>query len=103
MSERGERRERELEREKERKREGGRERDSVCGRERARPFSSLPVLATSKYFLQQEAFPDVNNNEQTILLEEGVRGLFLGLTPRIGRSVLSGAIQFATYETVKKI
>jgi hypothetical protein len=38
---------------------------------------------------------------QSILKEEGIAGLFLGLTPRIGRAIVSGAIQFATYETVK--
>ena len=34
--------------------------------------------------------------------EEGLRGLFAGATPRIGKSILSGAIQFATYEDTKQ-
>ena len=34
--------------------------------------------------------------------EEGVSGLFAGATPRIGKAILSGAIQFATYEETKQ-
>jgi len=36
-----------------------------------------------------------------IAKEEGAKGLFAGVTPRIGKAVLSGAIQFATYEETK--
>lgn len=34
--------------------------------------------------------------------DEGISGLFAGVTPRIGKSILSGAIQFATYEETKQ-
>jgi len=34
--------------------------------------------------------------------EEGLSGLFAGLTPRVGKAFLSGAIQFATYEETKQ-
>lgn len=34
--------------------------------------------------------------------EEGVRGLFAGVTPRVSKAIVSGAIQFATYEETKK-
>lgn len=34
--------------------------------------------------------------------EEGVSGLFAGTSPRIAKAVLSGAIQFATYEETKQ-
>lgn len=34
--------------------------------------------------------------------EEGLKGLFAGATPRIGKAMLSGAIQFATYEETKE-
>jgi hypothetical protein len=33
--------------------------------------------------------------------EEGLAGLFAGATPRVGKAILSGAIQFATYEETK--
>ena len=35
--------------------------------------------------------------------EEGVAGLFAGASPRVGKAILSGAIQFATYEETKQI
>ena len=34
--------------------------------------------------------------------EEGLKGLFAGASPRVGKAFLSGAIQFATYEETKK-
>jgi len=34
--------------------------------------------------------------------EEGLAGLFAGATPRVGKAMLSGAIQFATYEETKQ-
>lgn len=34
--------------------------------------------------------------------EEGVEGLFAGASPRAGKAILSGAIQFATYEETKQ-
>lgn len=33
--------------------------------------------------------------------DEGLPGLFAGVTPRVGKALLSGAIQFATYEETK--
>ena len=38
----------------------------------------------------------------TISREEGIAGLFAGASPRVGKAVLSGAIQFATYEETKQ-
>ncbi|KAG7374713.1 dihydrouridine synthase Dus [Nitzschia inconspicua] len=34
--------------------------------------------------------------------EEGLDGLFAGAAPRVGKAILSGAIQFATYEETKQ-
>jgi solute carrier family 25 (mitochondrial S-adenosylmethionine transporter), member 26 len=34
--------------------------------------------------------------------QEGLGGLFAGVTPRVGKAILSGAIQFATYEETKQ-
>jgi solute carrier family 25 S-adenosylmethionine transporter 26 len=34
--------------------------------------------------------------------QEGLRGLFAGASPRFGKALLSGAIQFATYEETKQ-
>jgi solute carrier family 25 S-adenosylmethionine transporter 26 len=34
--------------------------------------------------------------------EEGVKGLFAGASPRVGKAILSGAIQFAAYEETKQ-
>ena len=38
----------------------------------------------------------------TLAREEGISGLFAGAAPRVGKAVLSGAIQFATYEETKQ-
>ena len=37
-----------------------------------------------------------------IAKEEGINGLFAGASPRVGKAILSGAIQFATYEETKQ-
>eukprot|EP00957_Ditylum_brightwellii_P198691 15143938-Ditylum_brightwellii.AAC.1 len=37
-----------------------------------------------------------------IAKEEGVGELFAGSTPRVAKAMLSGAIQFATYEETKQ-
>lgn len=37
----------------------------------------------------------------TLAKEEGYDGLFAGAAPRVGKAILSGAIQFATYEEAK--
>lgn len=39
---------------------------------------------------------------QRVAREEGIDGLFAGVSPRIGKALISGAIQFATYEETKK-
>lgn len=54
--------------------------------------------------------PGANNqNKQNYLdaltnlaKEEGISGLFAGAAPRVGKAILSGAIQFATYEETKQ-
>ncbi|CAJ1954465.1 unnamed protein product [Cylindrotheca closterium] len=38
----------------------------------------------------------------TLAREEGISGLFAGAAPRVGKAILSGAIQFATYEETKQ-
>ena len=38
----------------------------------------------------------------TLARDEGLEGLFAGATPRVGKALLSGAIQFATYEETKQ-
>jgi solute carrier family 25 S-adenosylmethionine transporter 26 len=38
----------------------------------------------------------------TIAREEGIGALFAGSFPRLGKALLSGAIQFATYEETKQ-
>jgi hypothetical protein len=38
---------------------------------------------------------------RTIAAEEGVAALYAGVTPKVLRAVLAGAIQFSTYETTK--
>jgi solute carrier family 25 S-adenosylmethionine transporter 26 len=40
-------------------------------------------------------------NLLTIAKKEGLDGLFAGALPRVGKALLSGAIQFATYEETK--
>lgn len=42
------------------------------------------------------------NTLAALAKEEGLKGLFAGATPRIGKAILSGAIQFATYEETKE-
>jgi solute carrier family 25 S-adenosylmethionine transporter 26 len=37
----------------------------------------------------------------TLAKTEGIKGLFAGVTPRVAKALLSGAIQFATYEETK--
>ena len=53
--------------------------------------------------------PSTSNNKSnyiqsliTLGREEGLRGLFAGATPRVAKAILSGAIQFATYEETKQ-
>lgn len=38
----------------------------------------------------------------TLAKQEGIQGLFAGASPRVGKAILSGAIQFATYEETKQ-
>jgi len=38
---------------------------------------------------------------RTIASEEGVAALYAGVTPKVVRALLSGAIQFSTYEATK--
>ena len=40
-------------------------------------------------------------NLKQIAKEEGINGLFAGASPRVGKAILSGAIQFAAYEETK--
>ena len=45
--------------------------------------------------------PSVLATAQAIAREEGVGKLFSGLAPRLTRALLSGAIQFGSYEFTK--
>ena len=38
----------------------------------------------------------------TLARDEGLEGLFAGATPRVGKALFAGAIQFATYEETKQ-
>jgi hypothetical protein len=38
---------------------------------------------------------------QNMVKEEGVQALFLGTYPRLARAVVSGAVQFASYELTR--
>lgn len=58
---------------------------------------------------QKDTTADDKNDEAsyidtliTLAKEEGLRGLFAGASPRVGKAILSGAIQFATYEETKQ-
>ena len=42
------------------------------------------------------------NSLRRVGREEGLGGLFAGVSPRIGKALISGAIQFATYEETKR-
>ena len=46
--------------------------------------------------------PSYVESLSTIAREEGLKGLFAGTSPRVGKAILSGAIQFATYEETKQ-
>jgi solute carrier family 25 S-adenosylmethionine transporter 26 len=54
---------------------------------------SLSAEEKSKGYI--ESLVSLGNNE-------GVDGLFAGASPRVGKALLSGAIQFATYEETKQ-
>lgn len=50
---------------------------------------------------EEEESPSYLESLRTLAAEEGWSGLFAGAAPRVGKAVLSGAIQFATYEETK--
>jgi solute carrier family 25 S-adenosylmethionine transporter 26 len=49
-----------------------------------------------------QASPSYIETLTTLAQEEGLPGLFAGASPRVGKALLSGAIQFATYEETKQ-
>jgi len=66
------------------------------------------LVTTPLDVVRNRAMADVGGGEtsyfgrlRTISAEEGAAGLFSGAAPRVGKAVLSGAIQFATYEETK--
>ena len=75
------------------------------------------VMMKNDMSSQREDISNRNKNEQdnnysdsstsyvqTLVLlaqKEGIPGLFAGVSPRVGKALLSGAIQFATYEETK--
>eukprot|EP00904_Undaria_pinnatifida_P002431 jgi/Undpi1/12189/HiC_scaffold_5.g01865.m1 len=50
-----------------------------------------------------DAYEDVLGALKTISREDGFAALWAGTTPRVARAVLSGAIQFGSYEFVKEL
>jgi hypothetical protein len=46
--------------------------------------------------------PSYINSLVKLSKEEGIEGLFAGASPRVGKAIVSGAIQFATYEETKQ-
>jgi hypothetical protein len=65
---------------------GGTKRPSAEAEEASSPQQSLSYLDTLAQLAR----------------EEGLTGLFAGASPRVGKALLSGAIQFATYEEMKQ-
>eukprot|EP00640_Fibrocapsa_japonica_P001522 CAMPEP_0113944748 /NCGR_PEP_ID=MMETSP1339-20121228/36407_1 /TAXON_ID=94617 /ORGANISM="Fibrocapsa japonica" /LENGTH=392 /DNA_ID=CAMNT_0000950057 /DNA_START=130 /DNA_END=1308 /DNA_ORIENTATION=+ /assembly_acc=CAM_ASM_000762 len=51
----------------------------------------------------EDIYNDVAQTFNKITNEEGFQALFAGLTPRVGKALLSGAIQFGSYEIVKNL
>jgi solute carrier family 25 (mitochondrial S-adenosylmethionine transporter), member 26 len=62
------------------------------------------VMAGKNYIIStDEAKPSYLESLTRIARDEGIAGLFAGVSPRIGKALLSGAIQFATYEETKQV
>ena len=71
----------------------------------------LDVVRNRVMTTKTSAAPDSNetidsssyfDSLKTLSNEEGLSGLFAGASPRVAKAVLSGAIQFATYEGTKQ-
>jgi solute carrier family 25 (mitochondrial S-adenosylmethionine transporter), member 26 len=61
------------------------------------------VMAGKDSTATDEAKPTYIESLTRIARDEGIAGLFAGVSPRIGKALLSGAIQFATYEETKQV
>ena len=63
-------------------------------------------IGKNKNKMNEKENDDMNNSYWnslvTLAREEGLSGLFAGASPRVGKALLSGAIQFATYEETKQ-
>lgn len=57
---------------------------------------------TSQSTQKTESPPSYVDTLVQLAKHEGLPGLFAGASPRVGKALLSGAIQFATYEETKK-
>ena len=80
---------------------------SLCG---AASTATAQLLTTPLDVVRNRAMAakdrdDLNMNFveslRKIAADEGPRGLFAGASPRVGKALLSGAIQFAAYEETK--
>lgn len=60
-------------------------------------------VARTRAMLSEEDKGNVNpfQRMQQIAAQEGWQSLFLGMYPRLVRAVMSGAIQFASYEMTR--
>lgn len=61
----------------------------------------LDVVKT-RYLTQPKLYNGMIACFQTVLQQEGVRGLFAGMAPRLALIAFGGAIYFGVYETVKQ-
>ncbi|EKX46987.1 hypothetical protein GUITHDRAFT_137950 [Guillardia theta CCMP2712] len=59
------------------------------------------IMGSNSDFAKENTLSAMRVLEKRIIREEGSGALMLGVTPRILRAILSGAIQFTTYEFTK--
>jgi len=60
------------------------------------------MAVESKFSGNDRVTPSYLDSLTTLARDEGLPGLFAGSSPRVGKAILSGAIQFATYEETKQ-
>lgn len=75
--------------------------DVVRNRAMAKERAAVKVGSENGSELVEDP-PSYFESLSKIANEEGLKGLFAGVTPRVGKAILSGAIQFATYEETKQ-
>ena len=75
-------------------------------------FMTTPLDVVRNRLMTQTATPVAENQKEGetsyiaalvgLAEKEGLSGLFAGVAPRVGKAMISGAIQFATYEETKQ-